>query len=181
MRYIHVFRTLVTLPFLLWVSSTPVSAAPIDVEQVIAELEPQTDLPIWVPDEVPGMDEVYISFSILPDYYLINFDLIPGCQGATACNYGYFEANRNGEFITVEDLNPTIRQGMPLDEIVPIRFENGMSGQFVNTCGPYCLARVQWRLGGVLYSAVIKNGAQEATVELANLILRGEERSPGNP
>ncbi|MEM8804501.1 MAG: hypothetical protein AAGF01_00430 [Cyanobacteria bacterium P01_G01_bin.38] len=177
--YIPVFRTLATLPFLLWVSSAAVSAAPVEVEQVIAELQPQTDLPIWVPDEVPEMEAVHISFDILPDYYVISFDHTPDCQGATACNYGYFEANRNGEFMTAEDISPIVRQGIPQDEIVPIRFGNGMSGQFVNTCGAYCSARVQWRLDGILYSAVIKNGMQEATVELANIILSGEKRASG--
>ncbi|MEO1096091.1 MAG: hypothetical protein AAFX01_14465 [Cyanobacteria bacterium J06638_28] len=180
MRYLPVFRILAVLPILLWGSTASVSAAPVDVEQVIAELQQQTDLPIWIPDEVPGIDEVHISFNVLPDAYWINFDLIPECQGVTACNYGYFEANRNGEFLTVDDLNPTVRQGIPQDEIIPVRLENGMSGQFVNICGPYCLARVQWRVEGILYSAVIKNGTQEATVELANIILQGAERVPGD-
>ena len=179
MRYIHAFRALATLPLLLWAGSAAVSAAPINIDQVIAELQPQTDLPIWLPDEVPEMDEVYISFDSLSDYYLISFDYTPDCRGVTFCNYGHFEANRIGEFITVEELSPIVRQGMPQDEIVPIRFENGMSGQFVNTCGAFCTARAQWQLGGILYSAAIKNGTQEATLELANVILRGEERVPG--
>ncbi|MDB9528799.1 hypothetical protein PN498_22595 [Oscillatoria sp. CS-180] len=179
MRYTHMLRALATLPLLFWVSGAPISAAPIAVEQVIAELQPQTDLPIWVPDEVPEMEEVYISFYTAPDAYSIYFDYVPDCGGATACNYGSFMAEQNGQFLTIDDLNPTVRQGMPQDKIVPIRFENGMSGQFVNTCGAYCMARVQWRLGGILYSAVIKNGTQEATVELANIVLQGEERRSG--
>lgn len=181
MRYIHVLRALVTLPFLLWASAASVRGAPVDVERVIAELEPQTDLPIWVPDEVPGMDELYVNFYVQPDLYSIYFDYTADCGGSTVCNYGSFMAERNGEFITLEDLgNPSPPSQLPSPEVVPIRFENGMSGQFVNACGAYCTARVQWRLGGILYSAVIKNGTQEATVELANIILQGEERVPGD-
>jgi len=169
------------LPILLWASTASVSAAPIDVEQVIAELEPQTDLPIWVPDEVPEMDELYVNFYVQPDLYSIYFDYTADCGGSTVCNYGYFMAERNGEFITLEDLgNPSPTSQLPSPEVLPIRFENGMSGQFVNACGAYCTARVQWRLRGILYSAVIKNGTQEATVELANIILQGEERVPGD-
>ncbi|MEL6381459.1 MAG: hypothetical protein AAFQ89_03100 [Cyanobacteria bacterium J06626_18] len=172
MSSVRLLRSLIILPLLLWVNDTHVSAAPIEIERVIAELQPQTTLPIWMPDEVPGLEQVYISLYTTSGLYSIYFDLTPDCGGATYCNYGSFTAEQDGQFWTPDDLGPR-------DEIAFIRFENGMSGQFVNTCGPYCTAKVQWRLGGILYNATIKNGTQAATVDLANNILQGDVRAQG--
>jgi hypothetical protein len=175
----NILRTLAILPILIGVSSTAVSAAPIDIEAVIAELQPQTDLPIWLPDEIPQMEQVYISLDTTADSYYIGFYYIPDCT-ATACRYGSFSADRNGEFATSDVLNPFPRSGIPVDEIRHIRFDNGMSGQFVNTCGSYCIARVQWRLGGILYDVEIKNGRQSTVIDLANAILDGDIRAQGS-
>lgn len=175
----RLFLPLTCLPLLLGVIARPVAAAPIPVDRVVQQLQPQTNLPIWMPDAIPDMEQVYVSLSVeSPSSYYINFDYIPDCEGSTACNYGYFYADRTGQFSTPADLTPT-RPGMPRNEIVPVRLINGMSGQFVNTCGAYCMARVEWRLGGVLYSAWIKNGTQAATVVLANDILEGGVRAQG--
>lgn len=180
MLYLRFLQASYALPLLFLVSSAVVKAAPISVEAVIAELQPRTDLPIWIPDEISEMDEVYVSYYTAPDLYSIYFDYIPDCGGSTACNYGSFTADRNGTFFTPDDLlNPVARGDIPPDEIVPIRFDNGMSGQFANFCGAYCTAQVQWRLGGILYAVTIKNGTRAATLELANNILQGEVRTQG--
>lgn len=166
---------------------SPANAASVPVDQVIRELQPQTDLPIWMPETVPSMDRVYTSVdSELDSPYLegssysINFDYTAGCNGSTACNYGYFSAVLNGQFTTAADIiNPQRRGDIPPDKIVPVRLVDGMSGQFVNTCGAHCTARVEWRLGSVLYYIAVKNGTQADTVALANAILQGGVRATG--
>lgn len=172
MSHVRLLNSLVILPLFFWISNIPANAAPIEIETVIDELQPQTTLPIWMPDEISQLEQVYISLYIIPNFYSIYFDMAPDCGGTTACNYSSFKAKRDGQFTMVDDLGPR-------DEITPIRFENGMSGQFVKTCGPYCVARVQWRLGDILYSASIKNGTQSETVELANSILESGIRAQG--
>lgn len=178
MTHTRFLLPLACLPLLLGVISRPANAAPIPVDRVVQQLQSQTNLPIWMPDAVPAMDRVYANVSVdSPDSYYINFDYTSDCDGSTPCNYGYVSADRNGQFSTPADLNPQVRPGIPPDEIVAVRFDNGMSGQFVNTCGAYCMASVEWRLGGVLYTVAIKNGTQAATVALANNVLQGGDRS----
>lgn len=177
MSYRRFCLVLIGWPLLVLTMFRPVQAAPIPVERVVREMQTQTDLPIWLPDAIPEMEQVYVSFYFEPNSYLINFDYTADCGGSTACLYGYLSAERNGQFSTAADLSPLIRPGIPRDEIVPVQLANDMSGQFVNTCGPYCMATVQWKLGGILYSAAIKNGTQANTVALANAILQSGVRA----
>ena len=68
---------------LIGVSSTAVNA----------ELQPQTDLPIWMPDEIPNLGQVYVSIETTFDFY------------------ASFSADCNGEFATPDVLNPPFPRG----------------------------------------------------------------------
>jgi len=78
-------------------------------------------------------------------------------------------AERGGAFFNPDELGPR-------DQIASVKLAQGIQGQFINTCGAYCLAQVAWQSQGVLYRAGIQNGRKEAVLALANSAILGGVR-----
>jgi hypothetical protein len=90
-------------------------AAPIEMNRVAAKLQPQTNLPIWMPNAISKIKQDYISLTTQPGSCATSFDYTSDCNGATYCNYGYFTAVSNGQFFTPDNLlNLVDRDGIQL-------------------------------------------------------------------
>lgn len=150
------------IPMLIAGCSPSLVGATLPVEQVVSQLRPQTPIPIYLPDAVPGMEEVYVHTYGDENSYGVDFDYIADCNGATACSYGGTWAQRyEGSMTPAEILGIS-------ETVESVELANGVSGQYANTCGAYCVATVMWQADGILYGVSIKNGEKEATVSLAN-------------
>ncbi|MBF2085289.1 hypothetical protein [Thermoleptolyngbya sp. C42_A2020_037] len=150
------------IPMLIAGCAPSLAGAPIPVDQVVSQLRPQTPIPIFLPDAVPGMEEVYVHAYGDEDSYGVDFDYVADCNGATACSYGGTWAQRYEGAMTPAEI-----LGMS-ETVETVTLTNGVSGQYANTCGAYCVATVMWQADGVLYGVSIKNGEKEATIALAN-------------
>ncbi|WP_448599527.1 hypothetical protein [Thermoleptolyngbya sp.] len=150
------------IPMLIGGCAPSLAGAAIPIEQVVSQLRPQTPIPIFIPDAVPDMDEVYVHTYGDQNSYGVDFDYVADCNGATACSYGGTWAQRYEGTLTPAEII-----GMS-ETAEPVVLANGVEGQYANTCGAYCVATVMWQADGILYGISIKNGEKEATIALAN-------------
>jgi hypothetical protein len=142
--------------------ASSLAGAAIPIDQVVSQLRSQTPIPIFIPDAVPEMDEVYVHTYGDQDSYGVDFDYVADCNGATACSYGGAWAQRYEGTLTPAEI-------IGISETMePVELANGVDGQYANTCGAYCVATVMWQADGILYGISIKNGEKEATLALAN-------------
>jgi hypothetical protein len=58
-----------------------------------------------------------------------------------------------------------------MPEFRNIKLFGGTKGIFVNSCGAYCTALVEWKHEGVLYRVTMKNGTQKELEQIANLAI----------
>lgn len=148
---------------ILGIATPGLANVAVPVETIRLQLQEQTQVPLFIPTEVPTLDVVYIGTYGDPNSYRIEFNA-NSCY-ATACNFATLEVSRDGELITPEDL------GRYDSAIEPIELPGGIRGQYVNICGPYCRAYVEWQYQGVVYSSSIKNGSRTDAIALARSTL----------
>lgn len=139
------------------------------VSSALADIQNGTTVPIYLPDVFPTSDEIYVSGLTSADGYYLTLDFTPDCDGATACNMGNLTGEQDGYRYTESDLQPG-------DRLETVSLANGNTGQFVNLCGAYCSAVLQWDMGGVLYTIYLKNGTLEDAVEMANSAIEAGPR-----
>ena len=84
-------------------------------------------------------------------------------NGTNACTMGSFSANKH---IQIEPKSLYLQN----DVYKYIKLNNGYSAVFINSCGAYCLAIVQWKINGVVYTVNLKNGTEVETIEIANSV-----------
>lgn len=136
---------------------------PFPVSELVPQMFNETSVPILLPTRLPFSEQVYFSGQVGTDEYSVEIYHTPDCT-ATACYIGAIQAERGGEFSTP-----------PTDGIMPefknIQLFGGTKGIFVNTCGPYCTASVEWEYEGVLYRVTMKNGSQGELEQIANFAI----------
>jgi len=138
----------------------------VPLNQALVQIE-GTQVPILIPSVVPNVSETYVRGRGTIEGYVLDFSFTPTCDG-TVCHYAWISAERDGKLLYSQ-----INRG---DTIASVQLAQGMQGQFINTCGAYCLAQVAWQSQGVLYRAGIKNGRKEVVIALANSAILGGER-----
>lgn len=158
-------------------SGESVPVAPV-FRDVLAEVAPQTELPVLLPSQlsVPEDPPIYATAEASADRYAIELAFSPTCRGATACFYGQFAAKRtDGDYYGV---------GESFAETVELA--NGVTGEFnPMTCGASCAPPVlEWSLDGVRYRMELKGvGGDDAEAlaqmaALANSAIAAGGRSP---
>lgn len=165
------FQWHIALAFLGMVLS-PVAASAqtqFPVNDALADIRGGTVVPIYLPEVYPASDPLYVSGLTSPDGYYLTLDYTPDCGGATACNMGNLTAEQDGYRYTESDLEAG-------DRLQTVPLANGVTGQFVNLCGAYCSAILQWDMEGVLYTVYMKNGSMEDVVEIANSAIQAGPR-----
>ncbi|HEY9631582.1 MAG TPA: hypothetical protein V6C84_30185 [Coleofasciculaceae cyanobacterium] len=167
--------------FVLTTLMTPQSALAeivVPVEQVIGQLSQSTDVPILLPTELPvDFREVYLEAQSNTEGYNVSFYPNPACR-AGACYYGGIEAKRGGQLSE----NPfTLRAPRDLGSIQEsfetVALADGTQAQFINQCGAYCTARLEWQSQDVLYQVTVKNGRRDDLVAIANSAMAAGDRT----
>jgi len=153
------------------VAPRSLASAPVPIDQALVQID-GTRVLILLPSVVPNFSRIYVSGVGTIEGYELNFSPDPNCRGTTACNYAWISAERGGELLLNSDHPPMNSR----DTIASVKLAQGIQGQFINTCGAYCLAQVAWQSQGVLYRAVVKNGRKETVIALANSAILGGER-----
>ncbi|MBD1871244.1 PPC domain-containing protein [Cyanobacteria bacterium FACHB-471] len=148
------------------ISQAALADAVFPVDQVLPQLQQGTRVPILLPNQVPLLDQVYFDSTVEENSYSVDFVYTPDCQ-ATACYAGTIRAERGGQLPTLE----------PGESFQTVQLAGGVRGQFVNFCGAYCTAVLSWQSEGVLYEVILKNGAQEELVQIANSAIEAGFRS----
>jgi hypothetical protein len=132
--------------------------------EVIAALQNKTNIPVEFPGKLPDTDEkIYLNGSADNNSYTINFDYTQDCSGSTACSMGYFTATKGAQIQSKSDYSGN-------DEYQYIKLNNGYNAVFINTCGAYCMALIEWKVNGVVYSVYLKNGTKEEAMKIANSV-----------
>lgn len=147
--------------------------------EVIATLENTTNVPVELPSVLPTYadPQMYWNASGKADSYYVSFEYTPDCMGATACTLGSFSAERGGEIEPKpSDLRVNTSDSSLSDKYEYIKLDNGYSAVYMNFCGAYCTAQVQWKINGVLYQASLKNGTKEEVLRMANSVYTNFEQ-----
>jgi hypothetical protein len=136
---------------------------PFPVDELVPQMFNKTSVPILLPSRVPFSEQVYFRGQVSSDNYEVGMYHSPDCT-ATACYIGAIQAERGGQLST-----PITEGRMP--EFRNIKLFGGTKGIFVNGCGAYCTASVEWQNEGVLYRVTMKNGTQKELEQIANLAI----------
>ncbi|MGC9503491.1 hypothetical protein [Baaleninema sp.] len=156
-------------------AATPTSEVAPIFEGVLAEIQPVTEIPVLLPNEVPLPEDstIYAVADAEVDRYEIELAFNPDCRGASACFYGMFAAKRtDGDYYGV---------GETFAETVELA--NGVTGYFnPMMCGASCAPPVmEWSIEGVRYRISLKGlggddaVAREKMTELANSAILSRE------
>jgi len=145
---------------------------PMPLASLLPKIKRKTTVPILLPGEIFSFD-LPIDYDLQGDrdHYELSLYLTPGCR-AGACYVGSFTAERQGKLTPA----PEITELNSRDTFRKIRLANGIEGIYVNVCGAYCTAAVEWQSQGVVYRVVGKNGYQPYLVKLANSAIRSGAR-----
>jgi hypothetical protein len=144
------------------------SSAAFPIGQILPQLKGKTQVPIFLPSQVPFSQKVYFNAKGKVDGYTISIDYTANCRGAGACSAGEIRAQKGGEFTQkTEGVTKTLKN---------IQLANKTQGIFHNGCGAYCTAAAEWKSQGVLYTVAIKNGREADTVKIANSAIEAGAR-----
>ena len=141
------------------------------VQQIMSTLR-RTQIPVFLPNQPLRAGELQLFFTSQvphPHRYDIGLYLFPGCT-AGACSFGSFSAERGGKLATPS-------REFPRDTYQKVTLAGGIQGQFVNSCGAYCTAMVEWVNNGVLYQITARNGDRDGLVRYANEAIQAGARS----
>lgn len=143
-------------------------ANPVAVNEILPKLKGKTNVPIFLPTELPFNDRIYYGVNAKKDNYTVTLDLTEDCNGITACSRGAISAENGGDFITKMDGITKIYKNVEL--------VGGIKGIFHNGCGAYCTATLQWKYQGFLYSVYLKNGREKDTIAIGNSAIKAGVR-----
>ena len=140
------------------------------VRQIMGTLK-RTKIPVFLPREplrAGGMQLFFASETVQPDRYAIGLYTFPGCT-AGACTFGSFSGERGGKL-------STRNREFPPETYQKVTLAGGIPGQFVNSCGAYCTAMVEWINQGVRYRMTARNADLDGLVQYANEAIQAGAR-----
>jgi hypothetical protein len=114
-------------------------------------------IPILVPASLDDDAELYWSAQVTQSGYEISFNRTPDCRG-TYCAWGGIRAEKGGQFIDA-DRNNVVEW---------VKLVQGKKARVRTFTGAGISTFVEWKEGGVLYTAYMKGGRTERVVQLAN-------------
>lgn len=137
--------------------------------QIYQQIKGKTRVPVFLPSRLPLSDIQQLDFDVKAGSqgYIVAMYLGKGCR-ASACYFGTVEAKKN------EPVSPPSQ--LPNDTYRSIQLADKIRGTFLNICGAYCTAFVEWRNEGVLYRITMKNGRQQEVVRMVNSAIQAGRR-----
>lgn len=149
-----------SLPLVTLVAHPAIAEVTVPVQKILPDLQ-DTQIPVLLPDHLPfDSDPLYFNSTATSEGYEVSFEYTPDCQQATPCYLGSLSAQQNGKSID------TTLEGTR--EVKAIELSDGTTATFVNFCGAYCMARLEWQTDNVLYTITLKNGEEGDLIEIAN-------------
>lgn len=144
------------------------TANPVPVKEILPKLKGKTNIPIFLPTELPFNDRIYYGVNAKKDSYNVTLDLTENCNGVTVCSRGAISCEKGRDFITPMDgVTKTYKK---------VELVGGMKGIFHNGCGAYCTATLQWKYQGFLYSIYLKNGLEKDAIAIGNSAIKAGVR-----
>ena len=144
------------------------AGATVPIGQILPQLKGKTQVPIFLPSQVPFSQKLYFYPQARADGYSVSIDYRANCRGTTACSAGGIGAQKGGEFTQrMEGVTKTLKN---------LQLAKGTKGVFHNGCGAYCTASVEWKFQGVLYTVALKNGREVDAVKIANSAIEAGRR-----
>ena len=138
------------------------------VREILSQIEGKTRVPIFLPNQLPFSQKIYLKSRVETQSYSVVMSHIPNCN-STPCYIGSISAERGGE-----PAQPPIRGFR--SEFKTIQLAGRTQGVFYNGCGAYCTALVEWQYQGVLYRVTMKNGEEKMLVNIANSAIEARPR-----
>lgn len=145
-----------------------VADAAVPVSEILQKLKGKTQVPIFIPSQLPVSQKLYYQSQGKPDSYTVSMEYIADCKGAGACSFGEIRGQKGGEFSTkIEGVTKTLKT---------VQLAAGVKGNFHNGCGAYCTATLEWKTQGFMYTVAIKNGREADLVKIANSAIQAGKR-----
>ncbi|HEY9695822.1 MAG TPA: hypothetical protein V6D10_00910 [Trichocoleus sp.] len=159
----------IALPLVTLFAHPVIADVTVPVQKILPDLH-DTQIPVLLPDRLPFDSDspLYFNSTAASDSYEVSFEYTPDCRQATPCYLGSLSAQQNGEPID------TTLEGT--QEVRTIELSDGTAATFVNFCGAYCMARLEWQAEDVVYTVTIKNGEESDLVEIANVAIEAGVR-----
>ncbi|MGL5065373.1 MAG: hypothetical protein ACRC62_35830 [Microcoleus sp.] len=133
---------------------------PIPVSEILSQLKGKTQVPIFIPSNLPQFWVIYYSSEATTNSYRISLERTADCRGSGACTLGEIRAQKGGEFATkIAGVTKTLKN---------VQLTGGVKGVFHNGCGAYCTANIEWKTRGFLYTIAIRNGKETDLIDMAN-------------
>jgi hypothetical protein len=147
----------------------------VPVAAILGQIAP-TQVPVLLPNQVPINSEVYPDVTASATQYSVDFYLAPNCK-AGACYYGGISGEQGGQFSESPFGDRPPRDLGTVQEVEkPVRLADGTPARFINACGAYCTANLEWKLGNVLYRVTVKNGQLAPMLGIANSAIAAGKR-----
>ncbi|MEG4289977.1 hypothetical protein Q5692_02030 [Microcoleus sp. C2C3] len=148
--------------------SVAVAGTAVPVSQILPKLKGKTQVPIFLPSQLPISQKLYYQSQAITDSYTISMEYTPDCRGAGACSFGEIRGQKGGEFSTkLEGVTKTLKN---------VQLADGVKGVFHNGCGAYCTATLEWKSQGFMYTVAIKNGLESDLILIANSAIKAGKR-----
>ncbi|MGL5065326.1 MAG: hypothetical protein ACRC62_35595 [Microcoleus sp.] len=155
-----VFTVLTPVPEIFARCPPVIHFPPTPVSEILPQLKGKTQVPIFIPSNLPNSWKVYYRGTATTDTYRISLELTADCRGSGACTLGEIRAQKGGDFSTnIPGVTKTLKN---------VQLTGGVKGVFHNGCGAYCTANIEWKNRGFLYTIAIRNGKEPDLIYMAN-------------
>lgn len=149
----------------------------VPVAQAISQIERSTDIPIYLPSQLPMEQEVHLAIEATASSYRVDFNYTPDC-GGTPCYFGAILAEQGGQLSPNPFTDKAPRDlGSTRETFESTQLSDGTAAQYINGCGAYCTAVLEWQSEGILYQVTVKNGSKATLLEIANSAIEAGARN----
>ena len=149
----------------------------VPINQAVAQIERITDIPIYLPSQLPMEQEVYLAIEATASSYQVDFNYTPDCRG-TPCYFGAILAEQGGQLSPNPFTDKAPRDlGGTRETFESTQLSDGTEAQYINGCGAYCTAVLEWQSEGTLYQVTVKNGSKATLLEIANSAIEAGARN----
>jgi hypothetical protein len=163
----------VAIAALSLLGASPAKALNLPIDELVGsayQIMGNTQIPILAPSQIKTKEHRYWNVFKTNVGYGFGFGFTRDCNGAGACNWGSFSAEKGGQMPAFENNSSTTSERVTLAK--------GKKALYRSDRAAYINASVYWQENGILYTAYIKNGRKEDLIAMANSAINFRRSEP---
>jgi hypothetical protein len=163
----------VAIAALSLLGASPAKALNLPIDELVGsayQIMGNTQIPILAPSQIKTKEHRYWNVFKTNVGYGFGFGFTRDCNGAGACNWGSFSAEKGGQMPAFENNSSTTSERVTL--------ARGKKALYRIDRAAYINASVYWQENGILYTAYIKNGRKEDLIAMANSAINFRRSNP---